>query len=318
MGIAAAVATVYLIATGDDCGEGRFVYPVYADLRQTDLAVLEAGAQMRVTDDHLSQHPSFDPDGSEIVFSSGRDGVFDPELGFERLALFTVGAAGDGEERLTNGPFDMEPSWSPDGSRVVFVRRHHGEAPKFFQRRIRSVELLTISPETKAEQPLLRLPYESPEPDRLWSPAWSPDGQTIAFIRQEVGDRGYGRRPKLWIVDADGSNAHEVPNLGGAFDVTWLPDGRVAFDGLVRKDGERVVARFALDLDEGRPRVLDDIVGSHPVWSDDGARVAYFDRIVEDRYGLTVRDIEEGREYRVTGAPEFFDGGEPFDWVSCP
>jgi hypothetical protein len=80
-GIGMTVAIVYLLVAGGGCGQGRFVYPVNAGLRQTDLVVLDGGEQMRVTDDHVSQHPSFNPDGSEIVFSSGRDGEFDPELG---------------------------------------------------------------------------------------------------------------------------------------------------------------------------------------------------------------------------------------------
>jgi dipeptidyl aminopeptidase/acylaminoacyl peptidase len=234
------------------------------------------------------------------------------------LALFTVDYAGGDEERLTNGPFDMEPAWSPDGSSVVFVRRRYGEAREFFQRPVRRVELWTVSPDSRVNELLLRVPFERPEPDRLWSPAWSPDGRTIAFIRQEVGDRrGYGRRPKLWLIDAHGSNAYEVPGVVAANSVTWLPDGRVTYDGLVRRNGELTEARLVIDFDEGRPRILDD-VDAHPVWSEDGSRVAHFERIVEDRYGLTSRDFEEGSESRVTGAPVFFDGGELFDWVSCP
>jgi hypothetical protein len=108
-----------------------------------------------------------------------------------------------------------------------------------------------------------------------------------------------------------------VPGVVAANSVTWLPDGRVTYDGLVRRNGELTEARLVIDLDEGRPRILDD-VDAHPVWSGDGSRVAYFERIVEDRYGLTLRDFEEGSESRVTEAPVFFDEGELFDWVSCP
>ena len=96
----------------DDC----FTYTAPAPpLRSTDVVVLDNEKEVLVTDDHVSQDPSFNADATRIVFSSGRDGEYDPELGFERLALFTESATGDSEERLTGGPYDHQPNWSPAG-----------------------------------------------------------------------------------------------------------------------------------------------------------------------------------------------------------
>ena len=55
------------------------------------------------------------------------------------------------------------------------------------------------------------------------APAWSPDGERIAFtsIRRSA--------PQVWIVNADGSDLHEVPGATG-FRPVWSPDGqRLAF-----------------------------------------------------------------------------------------
>jgi WD40-like Beta Propeller Repeat len=127
------IGTTLVLRTGPSFGSDcvseapLFAYTVEAPpLRQTDVAVLMEGNQVRVTKDHLSQDPSFSPNGGRIVFSTGRDGDFNPELGFERLALFTASSTGGDEQRLTDGPFDSEPDWSPDGSKVVFVRSHYG------------------------------------------------------------------------------------------------------------------------------------------------------------------------------------------------
>ncbi len=39
-------------------------------------------------------------------------------------SLYVIGTDGSGLRRLTNGPADdAMPSWSPDGTRIVFVRR---------------------------------------------------------------------------------------------------------------------------------------------------------------------------------------------------
>ncbi|MEA2377904.1 MAG: TolB protein, partial [Thermoleophilaceae bacterium] len=46
----------------------------------------------------------------------------------------------------------------------------------------------------------------------------SPDGTRLAFTAIR------GSEPQLWIVDADGSNLHEVPGAQG-FSPAWSPEG---------------------------------------------------------------------------------------------
>jgi dipeptidyl aminopeptidase/acylaminoacyl peptidase len=112
--------------TGCVSDEPLFAYTRAArKLRQTEVGAFHEGNVVRVTTDQLSQDPSFSPDGSRVVFSSGRDGEFDPEVGYSRLALFTANSTGGDEERLTSGVYDYEPDWSPNGSKVVFVRRRY-------------------------------------------------------------------------------------------------------------------------------------------------------------------------------------------------
>jgi dipeptidyl aminopeptidase/acylaminoacyl peptidase len=54
-------------------------------------------------------------------------------------------------------------------------------------------------------------------------PAWSPDGQRLAF---SIVGRA---QQQLWIVEADGTNLRQVPGASG-FDPAWSPDGkRLAF-----------------------------------------------------------------------------------------
>jgi Tol biopolymer transport system component len=85
--------------------------------------------------------PRWSPDGSMIAFQSDRDAF--PRPGVARnLEIYRMNADGSGATRLTfndfdesAGPgtlnltgFDLNPAWSPDGTRIVF---HSGRAPEF-------------------------------------------------------------------------------------------------------------------------------------------------------------------------------------------
>ncbi len=89
-----------------------------------------------------------------------------------------------------------------------------------------------------------------------YAPAWSPDGQRIAFVT----------RGNLWVADADGTHRGELAS--DADQPAWSPNGRrLAFERggsiwTIRADG----------LDERRLAT-----GAHPAWSPDGKRLA-FDR----------------------------------------
>ncbi|MGZ4390518.1 MAG: hypothetical protein ACXVRK_00130 [Gaiellaceae bacterium] len=68
-----------------------------------------------------------------------------------------------------------------------------------------------------------------------WAPAWSPDGQWLAFVRSADGRRSF----HVYVMRADGSGVRQITR--GRFDESpaWSPDGRwVAY---VSTSGIRIV-----------------------------------------------------------------------------
>jgi Tol biopolymer transport system component len=69
----------------------------------------------RISPEGLRRIISFElsPNGAMITFTGG-DG--------QRRSVYVINVDGSGLQRLTDGEWDREPSWSPDGRRIVFNR----------------------------------------------------------------------------------------------------------------------------------------------------------------------------------------------------
>lgn len=305
-----------VVILGNNSIDGCFAYTSPArPLRSTDVVVLHDGRVGHVTTDHVSQDPSFNADGSAIVFSSGRDGVYDPELGFERLALFTANIGGKSVERLTNGPYDHQPNWSPVGSEVVFVRSQFGKSRDPRVDIPLWEELWTLDVNTEEERLLFRAAPKPASPYQLFSPAWSPDGRHIVFSR---ADR---RHHDVWMMDSDGSNSRRIAvDVSSSYfdspELDWAPDGEhLVFVGAT-DEGEGI---HLLDLDTGRTRRIVER-GSSPAWSEDGSQIAYWEGSAKESdtdYRLYVVDPNGDGKQLVDGAPVLAYLYGRLDWTTC-
>jgi Tol biopolymer transport system component len=79
----------------------------------------------------------------------------------------------------------------------------------------------------------LPTPCAADPPGRCFAggPAWSPDGQRLAFAIVR------GVESQVWIVEADGTNLRQVPGVNG-FDPAWSPDGRRLVVSVDRRDNQ--------------------------------------------------------------------------------
>jgi dipeptidyl aminopeptidase/acylaminoacyl peptidase len=156
----------------------------------------------------------------------------------DHLYLFDV--ASEEAETLTSGDFDVaQPAWSPDGSRLVFASKR-GDDPD----RHDDWNLYLIEARAGAEARVLTRWEGADGAPSSAPPAWSPDGEWIAYVR--------GGAPKY--QDYDPSRIGVVSGSGGEERVVtgqldywvdspaWSADGRHLYF-LLEDDRNRLVAR---------------------------------------------------------------------------
>src|SRR5690606_39104263 len=105
------------------------------------------------------------------------------------------------------------------------------------------------------------------------SPAWSPDGQLIAF----VSTRGDDEQPQLYVIPVDGGEARRVTNVPtGVIAPKWFPDSkRIAFLSQIWTDLDTWDEMAARMKERAEPKM------SARVWTK--ARISHRDRFLDER-----------------------------------
>lgn len=233
---------------------------------------------------------SWSPDGQAIAFSNSLRGNYD---------IYTVSVPDGHVQRVTTDTrYDVQPTWTPDGSSIVYVRMdqwwiHH--------------DVIAIDAATGAGERLI-------VSDRNWmdyrtgqefGPGQvSPRGDQVLFRSYRNGWINW------WVAPMDGGEPSPVaaeeadqssqkPFRGYA---RWSPDGgSIAYTSNLR--GNKVL-RVA-SIDDGTVRTLfapEMGLVANPAWSPDGSRIAVtFDtpRHVPD---LFVVDVASGDTTRLTNS----------------
>jgi len=145
---------------------------------------------------------------------------------------------------------DFDPVWSPNGKHIVFVRDADGNLDLFLASRLKDGTW-------QDEVQLTRLTQH--EEDDL-APAWSPDGDFVAFVSFRDGNG------EIYIMESDGSRQLRL-TTNGADDLgpVWSPDGnQMAFVSHLYGPSEI----FIMDDDGGNQRRLttNDAEDHSPDW----------------------------------------------------
>jgi Tol biopolymer transport system component len=161
--------------------------------------------------------PDWSPDGKRIAFMGILDG---------RSDLYELTIADGSAKKLTDDIFsDLDPVYSPSGDRIAFVsdRGDSLAAPRdrFAMQRFGYSRTDLYILDLKSGN-LRRLTADRSDEK---SPAWSPDGRTIAFISDRSGINN------IYLVDTETDSASALTNLvSGVIHLSWSREGsRLAF-----------------------------------------------------------------------------------------
>jgi Tol biopolymer transport system component len=182
--------------------QGKIVFTCYPDHIFNEICLLNLadGVQTRLTSGNANNYyASLSPDGSQIVFSSNRDGQFE---------IYLMNVDGSNQQRLTfdSSSDDHAPAFSPDGTQIAFIKESHASGQQ---------HLWLMNRDGSDGVDVTGAGWNAIDP------SWSPDGTRIAFVSSKSGEKA------LHIYSfTDGSDyqvTYGTPHPNGRN--TWSPDG---------------------------------------------------------------------------------------------
>jgi len=187
--------------------------------------------------------------------------------------------------RLTRGLRATQPSISPDGTRIAFVKNGGGDA-----------NLYVCWSDGSGAKPLTDLR----DGGQVYAPRWSPDGKQLVFSFST------GDRRDIGAVSADGGPIETlIASDGTDRDPCWSPDGKQL---LFSSDVSGIYNLYALDLTDGTFSQVTNVLGgafSPDVNPKDG-RVAFSHY---GRAGYELRVLPDARAWRAADPALFRRSG---------
>ena len=197
---------------------------------------------------------------------------------YESFDIFTARPDGSDLNRITDTPgYDAEPTFAPDGSRIVFTSARSGD-----------MEIWDMRPDGSDPRQLTKVPgYDG-------GPFYSPDGKTICFRAsrpkgaalekfRDLLSKGMVEPSKLeiYIMSADGTNVRQITRNGYAnFCPFFHPSGKQLLYVSNKDSKSRRKPNFDIyfmDLETGKEEriTFDEEFDGFPMFSPDGKKLAW-------------------------------------------
>jgi len=203
--------------------------------------------------------PQIAPDGSRVVFT--RVTVNAKKDGYD-TALWTTGSRGDeAPRRLTNGPHDSSPRWSPDGKQIAFLRASEKngkpQPPQLYFLSLGGGEPQAVTSLAKGVSSIV----------------WSPRGDAIALTTETTAEDEKTKDKKSDEYESDVRVINQAVYRSNS-------------EGYLELDRHGHIWTIRPNDDKPQPKQIttgefdeDDVI-----WSSDGSRIYFTSERVRERY----------------------------------
>jgi hypothetical protein len=188
---------------------GEVVFQQVAD-GDSNLVMLNGTSETALTLGPNDLFPDVSPDGSKVAFTSG------PTAGGGLNGISVINTDGSGQVALTTADQtetfpslifdDLNPRWSPDGTKIVFARDLLGDpyTDDIMVMNADGTGLTDLTPDTS-------------DTYQYSTPTWSPDGTKIAFTEYNATNEA----PQVMVMNSDGTDLHLADKSDAC---SWDPD----------------------------------------------------------------------------------------------
>ena len=260
---------------------------------QIETARLDGTDRRRLTyDEHENVSPAWSPSGERIAFArvvSRRDhlgGIYTMASDGSDLLWLTGFRREDwkGTEagiKASYGQLLSGPLWSPDGQRLAYVTWGYSNSETTNARQ--EIVLYLVNADGTGLKRRVAIDSNYGTGRILSPPAWSPDGQTLAFVMAKSAEDGsskYSVGIGLYTIKADGKESPEflTSTRYALFrSLEWSPDGSkllLATSQTARQaqQGGPRQATYVVNADGSDLQLIGN--GIAATWSPDGSLVA--------------------------------------------